>query len=76
MHVTRTNEALDIGYQTQVQQEHRRIADSVMRGDPEAARQAAREHMQNAAFRLEHAAPAIRHTLDALLTRTPTRTTP
>jgi GntR family transcriptional repressor for pyruvate dehydrogenase complex len=69
MHVTRTNEALDIGYQTQVQQEHRRIAESVMRGDTEAARQAARKHMQNAAYRLEHAAPAIRHTLDALLTR-------
>ena len=57
MHVTRTNEALDIGYQNQVQQEHRRIAESVMRGDAEAARQAAREHMQNAAYRLEHAAP-------------------
>jgi len=76
MHVTRTNEALDSGYQTQVQQEHRRIADSVMRGDAEAARQAAREHMINAALRLKHAAPAIRRTLDALLTRTPSRNQP
>ncbi len=69
MHVTRTNEALDSSYQTQVQQEHRRIADSVMRGDAEAARRASREHMQNAAFRLEHATPAVRHTLDTLLNR-------
>ncbi len=76
MHVTRTNEALDSGYQNQVQQEHRRIAESVMRGDADAARQAAREHMQNAAFRLEHAAPAVRHTLDALLNRTSLPTPP
>lgn len=76
MHVTRTNEALDSSYLTQVQQEHRRIADRVMRGDAEAARQAARDHMINAARRLQHAAPAIRRTLDALLTRTPSRNQP
>ena len=76
MHVTRTNEALDRKYLTQVQREHRHIAESVMRGEAEAARNAAREHMINAAWRLQHAAPAIRRTLDALLTRHPSRTTP
>lgn len=76
MHVTRTNEALDSGYQTQVQQEHRRIAESVMRGDALASRKAAREHMQNAAIRLEQAAPAVRHSLSALLKRIPSRSTP
>jgi GntR family transcriptional regulator, transcriptional repressor for pyruvate dehydrogenase complex len=76
MHVTRTNEALDLTYQNQVQQEHRHIAESVMRGDTEAARSAARQHMINAALRLEHAAPAIRRTLDALLTRKLSRTKP
>ncbi len=76
MHVTRTNESLDGKYLTQVQREHRHIAESVMRGEAEAARNAAREHMINAAWRLQHAAPAIRRTLDALLTRHPSRTTP
>lgn len=76
MLVTRTNEALESAYQTQVQQEHRCIAESVMRGDAEAARHAAREHMQNAASRLEHASPATRRTLDELLTRKPSPTIP
>ena len=76
MHVTRTMQALDSDYLALAQLEHRRIAQSVMRGDPEAARQAAREHMVNAALRLEHAAPAIRHTLDALLNRASPQTPP
>jgi GntR family transcriptional repressor for pyruvate dehydrogenase complex len=76
MHVTRANEALNSGYLTQVQQEHRDIAESVMRGDADAAGSAARTHMINAALRLEHAAPTTRRTLAALLNRTPSKATP
>lgn len=71
MLVTRSNEALDDRFLTQVQQEHRRIAESVTRGDAAAARQAAREHMTNAALRLQQAAPSHRRALDELLARTP-----
>ncbi|WP_372658343.1 FadR/GntR family transcriptional regulator [Hydrogenophaga sp.] len=67
MRVTRTNEALDSEYMVQVKQEHRAIAETVMRGDAVAARQAAMRHMVNAAQRIEQAAPPIRRTLDALL---------
>lgn len=67
MRVTRTNEALDSGYMVQVRQEHRAIAEAVMRGDVAAARQAAMQHMHNAAHRIEHAAPPIRRALGALL---------
>jgi GntR family transcriptional regulator, transcriptional repressor for pyruvate dehydrogenase complex len=70
MRVTRTNEALDSEYMVQVKNEHRTIAEAVMRGDTDAARDAAMRHMANAAHRLEHAAPPIRRTLDALLSST------
>lgn len=67
MRVTRTNEALDSGYMVQVRQEHRAIAEAVMRGDVAGARQAAMQHMHNAAHRIENAAPPIRRALGALL---------
>jgi GntR family transcriptional repressor for pyruvate dehydrogenase complex len=70
MRVTRTNESLDSEYLVQVRDEHRAIAEAVMRGDPTAARHAAMRHMANAAHRIEHAAPPIRRALDALLTPT------
>lgn len=67
MRVTRTNEAMDGEYMVQVNNEHRAIAEAVMRGDADAARDAAKRHMANAAYRLEHTAPPIRRTLDAML---------
>lgn len=67
MRVTRTNEALDSGYMVQVREEHRAIAEAVMRGDAAVARQAAMLHMHNAAYRIEHADPPIRRALGALL---------
>jgi GntR family transcriptional repressor for pyruvate dehydrogenase complex len=67
MRVTRTNEALDSGYMVQVREEHRSIAEAVMRGDAAAARQAAMLHMHNAVHRIENAAPPIRRALGALL---------
>jgi GntR family transcriptional regulator, transcriptional repressor for pyruvate dehydrogenase complex len=70
MQVTRTNEAMDQGYMVQVEREHRRIADAVIRGDAAAARRAAMRHMVNAAVRIENAAPPVRRTLDALLSQT------
>ncbi|QHE74594.1 FadR/GntR family transcriptional regulator [Hydrogenophaga sp. PBL-H3] len=71
MSVTRTNEALDSGYMVQVREEHRAIAEAVMRGDATAARQAAMLHMNNAAVRLHNAAPSIRRALGALLAQSP-----
>ena len=65
MRVTRTNEALDSGYMVQVRQEHRAIAEAVMRGDVAGARQAAMQHMHNAAHRIEYADPPIRRALGA-----------
>lgn len=67
MRVTRTNEALDSGYMVQVREEHRAIAEAVMRGDAMAARQAAMLHMHNAVHRIENADPPIRRALGALL---------
>lgn len=75
MRVTRTNEALDEIYLSQVQAEHRAIAEAVMRGDAATARRSAMHHMANAADRLEHAAPPIRRALDALLSPPPPTTT-
>ncbi len=69
MRVTRTNEALDSEYLVQVRQEHRAIAEAVMRGDVAGARAAANGHMVNAAHRIEHASPPIRRALDALLSQ-------
>lgn len=69
MRVTRTNEALDSEYLVQVRQEHRTIAQAVIRGDVAGARAGATRHMVNAAYRLEHAAPPIRRALDALLSQ-------
>ncbi|MBT9465627.1 FadR/GntR family transcriptional regulator [Hydrogenophaga sp.] len=71
MCVTRTNEALDSGYMVEVREEHRAIAEAVMRGDVLAARQAAMLHMHNAARRLNNAAPPIRRALGAMLTPSP-----
>jgi GntR family transcriptional repressor for pyruvate dehydrogenase complex len=67
MRVTRTNEALDSGYMVEVREEHRAIAEAVMRGDAVASRQAAMLHMHNAARRLDNAAPLVRRALGALL---------
>lgn len=77
MLVTRTNEAMDRGYMVQVQREHRHIAEAVIRGDAAAARRAAMRHMVNAVARIENAAPPVRRTLEALLSKpkaTPTFT--
>lgn len=67
MRVTRTNEAMDRKFRSQVEREHRQIAEAVVRGDAKAARKAAMRHMVNAVERIEHAAPPVRRTLDALL---------
>jgi GntR family transcriptional repressor for pyruvate dehydrogenase complex len=68
MRVTRTNEALDSTYTNEVRTEHRAIAQAVMGGNPQAARDAAMLHMLNAVRRIEQAGPFNRRALGALLT--------
>ncbi|CAH2902316.1 MAG: Transcriptional regulator, GntR family [uncultured Paraburkholderia sp.] len=53
--VTRRNEALREDFSRQVRQEHAAIAAAIRAGDPMAARNAARNHMYNAARRLAEA---------------------
>jgi GntR family transcriptional repressor for pyruvate dehydrogenase complex len=57
MTVTRANEARDPTYTAQVRAEHEAIVDAIASGDPEAARAAARRHMEMAADRLRAAGP-------------------
>jgi len=53
--VTRANEARRSDFANQVRAEHAAIVDAIERGDRTAARAAAREHMVQAAFRLQDA---------------------
>jgi len=57
MTVTRANEARDPTFTAQVHAEHQAIVDAIDSGDPEAARAAARRHMEMAADRLRAAGP-------------------
>jgi GntR family transcriptional repressor for pyruvate dehydrogenase complex len=53
--VTRTNEARRDDFSTQVRNEHRAIFDAIAAQDPDAARQAAITHMDNAGVRIQEA---------------------
>lgn len=53
--VTRANEARRDDFTRQVMAEHEKIAAAIAAGDPEAARQAAAEHMEHAAQRVRAA---------------------
>jgi len=57
MTVTRANEARDSTFAAQVQAEHAAIVAAIASRDPEAARTAARRHMEMAAARLRAAGP-------------------
>lgn len=57
--VTRANEARRADFARDVHAEHRRILLAIEAGDPAAAEQAARAHMDNAIRRIEQAAPAF-----------------
>lgn len=50
--VTRANEARRADFTAQVRREHQVLVDAIEAGDPEAARAAARQHMEHAAERL------------------------
>jgi GntR family transcriptional repressor for pyruvate dehydrogenase complex len=60
MAVTRSNESMKAEFIAQVRQEHRAIADAIAARDPDAARAAAANHMQQAARRLQDADAPIR----------------
>jgi GntR family transcriptional regulator, transcriptional repressor for pyruvate dehydrogenase complex len=53
--VTRANEARRADFTAQVRREHQILLEAVEAGDPEAARAAARQHMEHAAERLQQA---------------------
>jgi GntR family transcriptional regulator, transcriptional repressor for pyruvate dehydrogenase complex len=53
--VTRANEARRADFTAQVRREHQILLEAVKAGDPEAARAAARQHMEHAAERLQQA---------------------
>ncbi|NMG73634.1 FadR/GntR family transcriptional regulator [Aromatoleum diolicum] len=55
MTVTRANEARSTEYTAQVRAEHDALVDAIARGDAEAARAAARLHMEMAAVRIKSA---------------------
>jgi GntR family transcriptional repressor for pyruvate dehydrogenase complex len=57
--VTRANEARRMDFAQQVQHEHAAIVQAVQAGDPQAARQAAAGHMDNAIVRIRSADPAF-----------------
>ena len=81
MAVTRRNESLNPAFIAAVRQEHRAIANAVCRGDADAARAAAAEHMHQAARRLQAsqagAAPAPAPTAGpSIQTSTNTSSTP
>jgi len=57
MTVTRANEARSTEFTSQVSAEHKAIMDAIARGDSEAAREAARLHMDMAAARIKSADP-------------------
>jgi GntR family transcriptional regulator, transcriptional repressor for pyruvate dehydrogenase complex len=53
--VTRANEARRADFTEQVRREHQLVLEAIEAGDPEAARAAARQHMEHAAERLQQA---------------------
>jgi GntR family transcriptional repressor for pyruvate dehydrogenase complex len=55
MRVTRANEARRADFTAQVRREHQLMLEAIELGDPEAARAAARQHMEHAAERLQEA---------------------
>jgi GntR family transcriptional repressor for pyruvate dehydrogenase complex len=55
MRVTRANEARRADFTEQVRREHQIVLEAIEAGDPEAARAAARQHMEHAAERLQEA---------------------
>ncbi len=57
--VTRANEARRDDFIHAVAKEHARIADAIAAGNPKAAREAAKTHMDNAIKRILHADPAF-----------------
>lgn len=57
--VTRANEARRADFAQQVGDEHERITQAIEAGDPQAARAAAAQHMDNAITRIELADPAF-----------------
>ncbi|MCY1376673.1 FCD domain protein [compost metagenome] len=57
--VTRANEARRADFVREVAQEHARIVEAIDAGDPLAAREAAKAHMDNAIRRIEQADPAF-----------------
>lgn len=64
MSVTRHNESQHPAFIAQVRQEHQAIADAIARGDADAARAAAAEHMRQAARRLQDADAPIRRSAE------------
>ena len=50
--ITRSYEATKAALSQQVKEEHQRIVDAISQQDPEAARLAARQHMEGASRRL------------------------
>lgn len=71
MAVTRRNESLKPAYRHEVRREHRAIADAIARRDADAARNAAAEHMRQAARRLQDADAPIRRARATTPTPTP-----
>ena len=67
--VTRANEARRADFAREVREEHRQIVLAIEAGDGAAARQAAREHMDNAIRRIQQAAPAFWQQEGAALAR-------
>lgn len=59
IHVTRNNEARRDDFSRQVHAEHAAIMDAISRGDAEAARAAALNHIEHAALRLQSADEAF-----------------
>lgn len=53
--VTRANEARRADFTSQVRREHQTMVEAIELGDPEAARAAARQHMEHATERLQQA---------------------
>lgn len=76
MHVTRGNEAQRQDFADAVRLEHRALADAIHRRDAAAARNAARNHMAQAAQRLHAAEDRLRAALARSATRPPTASVP
>lgn len=57
--VTRANEARHAPFAQEVRQEHQLLVAAIAAGNPQGAREAAAQHMRNAAQRIERAAPGF-----------------